>query len=161
MYIHVHSCFQAAEWAAIAECVHTAQGTGVQIIGNGDALNAAAAKRMLVETGCAAVMVARGAIRNPWIFNDLRNAVQGLSGASSMAAPSTLPPIASASDSERWPTVSEVDAATTAYFARARQHATRDKYTEFHRQNFARLRAAAMSGDRSRAPPNAKSIHFS
>lgn len=50
---------------AVAEAVrHT------PVIGNGDILTPADAKRMFDETGCAAVAIARGAFYNPWIFRD-------------------------------------------------------------------------------------------
>jgi nifR3 family TIM-barrel protein len=40
----------------------------VPVIGNGDVLTPAAAKRMFDETGCAGVSIGRGAFYNPWIF---------------------------------------------------------------------------------------------
>ena len=39
------------------------------IIGNGDVLDLDDARRMARETGCAAVMVGRAAMANPWIFS--------------------------------------------------------------------------------------------
>ena len=41
------------------------------MIGNGDIKNALDAKRMLDETGCDAVMIARASLGNPWIFEEV------------------------------------------------------------------------------------------
>ncbi|MBN2655249.1 MAG: tRNA dihydrouridine synthase DusB [Nitrospirae bacterium] len=43
----------------------------IAVAGSGDILNAELAKTMLDETGCDAVMIARGALGNPWIFKEL------------------------------------------------------------------------------------------
>lgn len=43
----------------------------VPVIGNGDVRDIKSAEKMLRETGCDAVMVARAALGNPWIFQIL------------------------------------------------------------------------------------------
>lgn len=62
----------AANWDAIAEIK---QAAGIPVIGNGDVQAAADIDRMRQHTGCDAVMVARTAIGNPWIFQrkDIQN----------------------------------------------------------------------------------------
>ena len=55
-----------ADWGVIAD---VARAVSVPVIGSGDVMSAADAKRMLQETGAAAAFVARGAMGNPWIFN--------------------------------------------------------------------------------------------
>jgi nifR3 family TIM-barrel protein len=43
----------------------------IPVIGNGDIEVAADAKAMMAYTGCDGVMVARGALRRPWLFNQI------------------------------------------------------------------------------------------
>ncbi|MBR5538494.1 MAG: tRNA dihydrouridine synthase DusB [Clostridia bacterium] len=43
----------------------------IPVIGNGDIFSAEAAKRMFEFTGCDGIMIARGAMGNPWIFEEL------------------------------------------------------------------------------------------
>jgi nifR3 family TIM-barrel protein len=59
----------AADWSVIA-AVRAA--VDVPVVGSGDVRSAADAVRMLDETGVDAVMVARGAQGNPWIFRECR-----------------------------------------------------------------------------------------
>ncbi len=40
-------------------------------IGNGDVVDLASARRTMEETGCDGVMISRGALGNPWIFQEL------------------------------------------------------------------------------------------
>lgn len=54
-----------ANWDAIAEIK---QAVNIPVIGNGDVKTAADIERMKQYTGCDAVMIARAAIGNPWIF---------------------------------------------------------------------------------------------
>lgn len=55
---------EPAQWHWISEAVKVSR---VPVIGNGDVWSAQDAKRMLEETGCHAVMVARGALKTPWM----------------------------------------------------------------------------------------------
>ena len=48
----------------------------VPVIGNGDIYCAADAKRMLAETACDGVMIARGSLGNPWIFSEVIAALE-------------------------------------------------------------------------------------
>ena len=49
----------------------------IPVVGNGDIYSYTDAKNMLDKTGCDGIMVARGAMGNPWIFSDI---VCGLEG---------------------------------------------------------------------------------
>lgn len=49
----------------------------VPVIGNGDLNCAEDVKRMLEETACDGVMIARGALGNPWIFSEVIAALEG------------------------------------------------------------------------------------
>ena len=53
------------------------EAVGIPVIGNGDVFTGKDGVRMMEETGCDFVMVARGAMGNPWIFNELNAAIHG------------------------------------------------------------------------------------
>lgn len=47
------------------------EAVSVPVIGNGDIFTAADAEKMVEETGCDGVAVARGALGNPWLFEEI------------------------------------------------------------------------------------------
>lgn len=49
----------------------------IPVIGNGDIYTAADAHRMMTETGCDGVAIGRGALGNPWIFEELTAMASG------------------------------------------------------------------------------------
>lgn len=60
-----------ARWDLLAEAKEILR---IPLVGNGDILCAEDALKMRKETGCDAFMVGRGAVRNPWIFHEIRRA---------------------------------------------------------------------------------------
>lgn len=58
-----------ADWTALKQM---SQELPVPVIGSGDLDSPEAVLRMFEETGCRAVMIARGAIGNPWIYRQTR-----------------------------------------------------------------------------------------
>ena len=64
----------SARWEEISAVVEALE---IPVIGNGDIKTADDAFRMWNETRCAAVMIARGAFGQPWIFNQMRDLMEG------------------------------------------------------------------------------------
>lgn len=56
-----------ADWHIIAQVVDAVD---VPVIGNGDVTCAEDARKIMEQTGCAGVMIGRGALGNPWIFRE-------------------------------------------------------------------------------------------
>ena len=65
----------AAAWDEIAA---VKQALAIPVIGNGDIKTADDAIRMQRQTGCDAIMIARGSFGQPWIFSQVRAMLQCL-----------------------------------------------------------------------------------
>jgi nifR3 family TIM-barrel protein len=63
-----------ASWDEIARVV---EALDIPVIGNGDVQSAEDVVKMKAHTGCAGVMVGRGAFGNPWIFRDAQALLAG------------------------------------------------------------------------------------
>lgn len=76
--VHARSKAQAfrgrADWSQIAMMKET---VSIPVIGNGDVWSADDYIAMRNETGCDAVMIGRGAIGNPWIFDEIQSRIRG------------------------------------------------------------------------------------
>src|SRR5262245_27339167 len=56
-----------APWTIIREVVAAVR---IPVTGNGDVRSMAEARRMMAETGCVSVMIGRGALGSPWVFDE-------------------------------------------------------------------------------------------
>jgi tRNA-dihydrouridine synthase B len=72
VFIHgrtrMHRYTEKADYKVIAEVKKAVR---IPVIGSGDVFCAESAARMLEETGCDGVLVARGGLGNPWIFREI------------------------------------------------------------------------------------------
>jgi tRNA-dihydrouridine synthase B len=75
VFLHGRTRSQAfsgeADWAVIKEAV---EAVDIPVVGNGDIRSAEDALAMVDSTGCAAVMVGRGALGRPWLFQQILEA---------------------------------------------------------------------------------------
>ncbi|MFA5270753.1 MAG: tRNA dihydrouridine synthase DusB [Candidatus Omnitrophota bacterium] len=62
------------------------EAVGIPVFGSGNIFNPMLAKKMLDETGCNGILVARGALGKPWIFKEIENYLAGKT-----VVPITLP----------------------------------------------------------------------
>lgn len=63
-----------SDWRIIGEVKNAVR---IPVIGNGDIKSGEDAKRMMDETGCDGIMVARAAEGNPWIFKEILAHLKG------------------------------------------------------------------------------------
>ncbi|HML79851.1 tRNA dihydrouridine synthase DusB [Geobacter sulfurreducens] len=64
----------SADWTKLAELKRA---VAIPVIGSGDLFSAADVAAMLERTGCDGVMIARGALGNPWIFRQALDLMAG------------------------------------------------------------------------------------
>ncbi|MBN1793958.1 MAG: tRNA dihydrouridine synthase DusB [Candidatus Omnitrophica bacterium] len=76
--VHGRTAVQGFRGRVDYRAIKTVKGAvAVPVIASGDIFSAQMAKKMFDETGCDAVMVARGAWGNPWIFTQIHAVLEG------------------------------------------------------------------------------------
>lgn len=76
----VHGRFAMQYYKGVSDrgCIRRVKdAVSIPVVGNGDIRNGDDAQAMLAETGCDALMVARAAQGNPWVFADIQAALAG------------------------------------------------------------------------------------
>ena len=103
-------------WEAIAEIKAKAT---IPVIGNGDVTSRSDAERLHALSGCDGFMIARGAIKSPWVFRELRGVGAGVGS------------------------LEEIDAAQQRYDELSNRYGTKEKFRTWHAEGFRRMRARA------------------
>jgi tRNA-dihydrouridine synthase len=100
-------------WSAIRESKQRAK---IPIIGNGDVFGRAEWEKLFNKSKCDGALIARGAIRSPWVFRALTQKGDGQ------------------------PTLEELTIAEARYFALAKQYESKEKFINWHTEGFQRIR---------------------
>lgn len=139
----------------------------IPVIGNGDVWTKEDMQRMMETTLCDGVMVARTAIRNPWIFRELSTVMNDQPINASRNPLLLSHGSINQGGSSEWPAIEEVQAAISSYQAIAQQFHSKPKFVEFNTFNLNRIRSVVKSVESDGTVRKKieyvgpKSIHFS
>lgn len=132
------------------------------IIGNGNVNSLEEGQRMMMETGCDGVMVARAAIRNPWIFRSLSSLsisdVQDESNNRLRDSEIGRPHVQLSA--EHWPSFQEIVEAEVGYFKSVARSNSKQKFANFHKMNFQRIKNCVESGNLNQLVRSPRTIHL-
>jgi len=72
LFVHGRTSLQGYSGEVDYESIKAVKDSvSIPVFGSGNIFNPIMAKKMLEETGCDGILVARGALGNPWIFRDI------------------------------------------------------------------------------------------
>jgi tRNA-dihydrouridine synthase len=71
-----------SDWEAIAQAATRIRSHGILAIGNGDIKNLAESKQRIKDSGVNGVLIGRGALGNPWIFQEIEQVRKAFSAGS-------------------------------------------------------------------------------
>lgn len=158
-YIVVHSRHAGQKssdspyWERIKEIKEI---SSIPVIGNGDALTFKDALRMMVMTRCDGVMIARGAMKNPWIFKQL----DSINELSMDEIENKYHSLSDDDSREYVPTLDELNEVERIYFNWIIKHPPNNrKCLEFHSENFRRIRKSVETSDFSIKVHNPSKIY--
>jgi tRNA-dihydrouridine synthase len=127
------------------------------VLGNGDVTNIFTYNELLNTTSVDGVMIARAAIRNPWIFKYLNDSARTLESIDNSISKIDKQQVF---DAIAWPSVKEVEDAQRDYLQWVKENNTKPKYAKFHELNFQRLKHVSQSRQFGVKVVNPKTIHL-
>jgi tRNA-dihydrouridine synthase B len=130
-YITVHARHAAQRssekpyWHAFGEIKEHVSSSQIKVIANGNIFSSLNARQVLSTYNVDAVMIARGAINNPWIFKTMSKEFGGN--------------VDGECKDDYWPTEADINSAIENYDQWSARTGTKSKFREFHMKNFSRL----------------------
>lgn len=77
VFVHGRTAFQQYSGTVDYDAIRKIKkALAIKVVGSGNIFNGQLAKKMFDETGCDGITVARGALGNPWIFNEIKRTLK-------------------------------------------------------------------------------------